>query len=112
MRDNLPRVMSIVEFYLRKNKKCRASDDYLYLCIARDICRVNGTPFADLTFKEFMEKRAELHVPKFESVRRARQKLQEQYPDLKPSKAVVQERTQLEKEYRIWVQRGLKKYAE
>ena len=112
MRENLPRVTKTVEYYLRKDKKCRVSDDYLYMCIVRDICRFAEKPFADLTFRDVMEHRAELGIPKFESVRRSRQMLQAEFPDLKPSKPVVQKRTELETEYRKWVQKGLRKYAE
>lgn len=112
MRENLPRVSKTVEYYLRKDKKCRASDDHLYMCIVRDICRFKNVPFAELTFRDVMENRAELGIPKFESVRRSRQKLQEEYPDLRPSKPVAQKRTELEREYRQWVKKGLSKYAE
>lgn len=112
MRENLPRVTKTVEYYLRKDKKCRASDDHLYMCIVRDICRFKELPFAEMSFRDVMENRAELGIPKFETVRRSRQMLQAANPELKPSKPVVQKRTELEKEYRQWVQKGLKKYAE
>lgn len=112
MRENLPRVTATVEYYLRKDKKCRASDDHLYMCIVRDICRFKELPFAEMSFRDVMENRAELGIPKFETVRRSRQMLQAAKPELKPSKPVVQKRTELEKEYRKWVQKGLKKYAE
>lgn len=112
MRENLPRVTKTVEYYLRKDKKCRASDDHLYMCIVRDICRFKELPFAEMSFRDVMENRAELGIPKFETVRRSRQMLQAANPELKPSKPVVQKRTELETEYRKWVQKGLKKYAE
>lgn len=112
MRENLPRVTKTVEYYLRKNKQSRASDDFLYMCIVRDICRIKGIPFRELTFMDVMEKRAELNIPKYESVRRARQKLQETYPELNPTKKVKQAREELEEEYRKWVQKGLRKYVE
>lgn len=112
MRDKLPRIMKTVEFYLLKNKQCRADDDYLYMCIVRDICNKTGRPFATLTFKEAMEHGAEYGFPNRETIRRCRQKAQELNPDLRPKKPVIQKRKELEMEYRLWVQKGLKKYVE
>jgi len=57
----------------------RNSDDALYL----EICLQANAIACNMSFKDVMAHRKDFGLPKFESVRRARQKMQSQYEELR-----------------------------
>ena len=74
----------------------RSDDDHLYSLVCEKICpAVNG-----LSFGTVIMRRKEMGLPAFESVRRARQKLQASYPELSGTSGVEAMRTVLEGEYK------------
>ena len=91
-KTKLRQIQEMVMFELRLYPETRDSDrvlsDYLY----RDFCGVT----ADDSFTSVMN-RADL--PKFESIRRARQKIQAEYEDLRGSKEVEEARFEAQEEY-------------
>ncbi len=74
----------------------RSDDDLLYSLVCEKICpAVNG-----LAFGTVIMGRKEMGLPAFESVRRARQKIQATYPELAGTSGVEAVRTVLEGEYK------------
>lgn len=63
----------------------RGDDTMLYL----EVCRAMNPMVMGLTFEMVLTHRKSLTIPKFESVRRARQLVQAQNPELKPSEEVI-----------------------
>lgn len=96
----LNNIQKLVEEILETNKKARGSDDLLYWLVAKECLKRNKVKISDLTAKDLFMKRAALGAPKTESVRRARQKIQVNRPDLRPDKETLAERAKEEKKYR------------
>lgn len=83
MRD-LCKVADLVKDILQENEQARNSDKILFFEVCK---RLNNSVLDEklgdvlLTFNNF-------NLPAFESVGRARRKIQEQHPELRPKKAV------------------------
>lgn len=80
----------------------RNSDSYLYLKVLE---RVAGTTEIDLkgmTVPYFLCNIKKLNFPYFETVRRARQKMQRRYPELKAVDEIEAARAENETEYRAF----------
>ena len=60
----------------------------------------NGNMSRKLNFRDVMVNHRDYGLPYFESVRRTRPKLQNKYPELRPSKEVQDARRQEEEDYR------------
>lgn len=71
-------VSKIVKQILREDQEARDNDDYLYCKVCE---RVNAISVNE-PFNKVMRNRKDLGFPPFETVRRTRQKLQEEYPEL------------------------------
>lgn len=91
----------LVKKILTDNKKTRGNDDLLYLEV------INSMNMASHTFDYIFRYRSELGIPPFETVRRSRQKIQAEYPELKPSKAVQDKRDEAEEIMREWANGNL-----
>lgn len=85
----------IVEDILRNNIRARGDDTYLYgrVCAAIDP-NIYQMPF--MVWAGFREK---YNLPKPESVRRTRQKLQHDFPELRPNKEIEMHRAEKEQDY-------------
>lgn len=79
---------AIVKNILEQDKRSRNSDDHLYSQVVKHISNQFYMPFFEMSVAEYFEQRNELPCPGFETVRRARQKLQEKYPELSASDKV------------------------
>ena len=97
---NLKSVAKIVHKVLEKDKKARNSDSYLYFRVLGILGQQRGMNVTMLPVSTFLINMNEWGFPPFESVRRARQKVQAQYPDLAPCKRVSEMRSENEEEYR------------
>ena len=75
---NIKRTSDLVKAILKEEPKARDSFPYLYymVCLAKNP-KALGMPFAQVIMNL-----KSLNLPPFESVRRARQKLQSAYPEL------------------------------
>lgn len=92
----LKNTSDIVKVILKKYPDTRNSDDLLYL----KVCEyVDGTHIS-LPFWKVIKDRKEYGYPPFESVRRSRQKIQAEFPELASNKVVQAKRTQNEKIYK------------
>ena len=96
MKNKLYATKALVKQVLEENEKARNSDNELYMEICR---RINPHVF----FKPFVEVISNLDIyglPPFETVRRTRQKLQSERPDLRPCDEVALFRAENETAYK------------
>lgn len=94
--SELKTIKKIVELILKVTPETRDNDELLYLNV---VIMVNPSAVF-MPFHEVMSMRKSLNLPAFETVRRARQKAQSQYPELAGSTACKEARTKLEDDYR------------
>ena len=87
---------------LKSNKSARCDDMLLYSCYAK------AKGVEDLT-EAFISRdfRHLFDLAPYETVSRIRRKLQEHYPELKATKAQIEEKKKAEKEYRLYA-KGVK----
>jgi hypothetical protein len=86
----------LVKDILVKNKKARDSDIVLYLKVME---RLNP-PTLTMPFGMVLRNLKELGLPCYDTVSRARRKIQSDNPDLQGSERVQDRRAELEEEYR------------
>lgn len=86
--NDIYKVKDIVETLLETKPMTRDDDDLLYLEIIRN-AGVSG-----VSVDHFLQNRRAMEIPPFESVRRARQKVQAEHPELKGTR--VEERKEAE----------------
>lgn len=89
---NLHETKKMVRGILERCPETRDNDDLLYLRVIRRYSADH------LTLNEFFTSRAALGIPSFETVRRSRQKVQEENPALKGKR--VEERAEAEEAFR------------
>ena len=75
-------VTKMVEEILTDNRNARNSDDYLYYTVCHKIACDRRIPLEQLNAEFFLLNRSQLGFPNHETVRRARQKLQHDNPNL------------------------------
>lgn len=75
---NIRQTSEVVKQVLTDQPETRNSDDLLYVAVC---AKFNGLA-VNLPFHRVMLNRKELNIPPFESVRRSRQKIQAEYPEL------------------------------
>lgn len=78
----LKKIESVVEKILERREDAREDDDILYLCV----CEYFHRGISSITVKEFFKTRKKTSCPNFASVVRARRKIFEKRPELKPPK--------------------------
>ena len=93
----------LVRSILRKDKQARNSDSYLYLKVISHTAEQNGVNLHGLSVPMFLLHGAEMGFVGFETVRRARQKVQQHHPELCACEAVEGFRAENEAEYRAFV---------
>lgn len=98
MRD-LKNTKKVVEILLRDDPQTRNSDSYLYLKVI-EVMATYPPAVMNMPVSEFLMRYKELGYPPFESVRRSRQKAQQEFPELKACKKVEEKRTENMKYYR------------
>ena len=86
--NKLYRVEETVKEFLINNPETRDNDTLLQKLV---MIKINPD-IANMPFSYVMDNRTNLGLPPFESIRRARAKLQRQYENLKPSKEVEEAR--------------------
>ena len=96
MKHRLFEVKALVKEVLEENEKARNSDNILYV----QICYMLNPSVAQLPFGEVMFYLDRYGLPPFESVRRTRQKLQAERPDLRPNDEVALFRAENETAYK------------
>lgn len=99
-------IKKIVLAILEENHQARSNDNLLYLLVLRHFAKGRELGLDNMAVPQFLMLRSTLGLPCFESVRRARQKLQAEHPDLGACEAVQDFRAINETEYREFSQGG------
>lgn len=99
MRD-LKKVKAMVYEMLKEHEGARNCDEVLYYLVCKRVLWIQGKPIQNMLLSSALLYRKELGLPKFESVRRARQKLQKEHQWLKPKKKVAELRAAEEERYK------------
>lgn len=92
------RVRSILE----RDEKCRNSDSFLYLQVLTEVGKEKGIDIEKMSIPCFFLNFHGAGLPPFESVRRARQKIQAAHPELAACERVKGYRAANETEYRAF----------
>lgn len=99
----LKSIKNHVKKILEYDPQARNSDDHLYLKLIEEALTADGEiapPACVMSIDFFFRNRKKLNIPSYETVRRARQKVQEQFSELRACEAVDSERIVLEEEFR------------
>lgn len=80
--DELKSTAKAVKFALENDVKARNSDDYLYFIICKEKLSEIGVDIKNLSLETALLWRKVYKLPAFETVRRARQKVQAECPEL------------------------------
>lgn len=99
--DDLTTLQKAVKSILESGKKYRSSDNLLYLRVLK-LAGVN----MDTSIFNFYDHFCDYNVPRFESVARARRKVQELYPELKSEEPVKKWRKENETAFRKYSREG------
>lgn len=97
---DLKTTTALVKALLEQYKQCRNSDSFLYLKVLEVIGMRKGIDIHSMSIPNFLLNMSGTAFPPFESVRRARQKIQEHHPELGACKAVADARAVNEDGYR------------
>ena len=102
MKKELQYTSQLVKLILEQDEKARNSDNYLYLRVLESIAasRKWNISLLSMSVSYFLLNMSEMGAPGFETVRRSRQKIQRQFPELAGSDAVGKMRTDREKAFR------------
>lgn len=101
--NEIYKVAKRVRTTLEKHPKTRNSDSYLYYIICRDILAALGLDIDRVSLSDGLLYRNSYSLPNYETVRRARQKIQEHCPELAALPEVEAVRIENEKEVREFV---------
>lgn len=99
---DLKNTTALVKSILEQDKQCRNSDSFLYLKVLSAAAKQKGIDLEKMTVPYFLLNLHGAGLPPFESVRRARQKIQAAHPELAACEAVEGFRADLETEYRAF----------
>ena len=97
----------IVRAVLQGHEKARNSDDYLYYLVCHIYGREYGYDVEHMSLGYFLVNRTKMEMPAFETVRRARQKLQQTYPELSAWDKVEGRRMMNEETFREYARSGV-----
>ncbi len=98
--NNLKTVTAVVRNILENYKQTRNCDGLLYLKVLEHYSYQKNIELRFLSVPTFLTQMDQMGFPGFETVRRARQKLQATYPQLSASETVQGFRADMEAEYR------------
>lgn len=102
MMNELKNTTALVKTILEQDKRCRNSDSFLYFRVLSVVAKQKGITLDFMTVPDFLLNFHGRHFPPFESVRRARQKIQEHNPELAACEAVEGFRMENEADFRAY----------
>ena len=79
---DLKNTTALVKSILEQDKQCRNSDSFLYLKVLSVVGKRKGIDIETVPVPYFLTNLQGTAFPPFESVRRARQKIQQHHPEL------------------------------
>lgn len=97
---DLKSTTAIVKAILEVDERARNSDSHLYMKVLELHGETTGIHYLRFPVSAFLEHMGKWGVPPFESVRRARQKVQASFPELASNRRVAQLRAENEEIYR------------
>ena len=100
--NDLKNTTALVKALLEEYKQCRNSDSFLYLKVLSVTGKRKGIDIETMSVPYFLLNLHGTAFPPFESVRRARQKIQEHNPHLAACEVVEGFRMENEKEFRAY----------
>lgn len=98
--NDLKAVSAIVKSILMENTRARNDDNVLYLMVLNHVSNRNGIDIQSMTVPVFLMKMKEYGLPGFETVRRSRQKVQADNPELEGTESTRRKRAKQEAVYR------------
>ena len=98
--NDLKAVSAMVKSILAEDTQARNDDNVLYLKVLQIVSNRNNIDLQSMTVPVFLLKMKEYGLPGFETVRRSRQKVQADNPELAGSEAVRRKRAKKETVYR------------
>ena len=104
---SLYQTSAIVKEILENNRRSRNSDTYLYLQVLYKVGLIKGIDVNAMPVTEFLMKRNKLGFPCYESVSRARRKLQAEYSELAGTDEVEEQKVINERVYKEYARRKL-----
>ena len=98
--NDLNAVSAIVKSILTQDSQARNDDNVLYLKVLQHVSDRNSIDLKSMTVPVFLLNMKHYGLPGFETVRRSRQKVQADNPDLAGNDAVRRKRAKQEAVYR------------
>ena len=99
---DLKNTTALVKSILEQDKQCRNSDSFLYLKVLSEVGKQKGIDLEKMSVPYFLLNLHGAGMPPFESVRRARQKIQAAHPELAACERVERFRAENEVQYRAY----------
>ena len=109
MNTRLYQTTNLVKEVLEENKRARNSDTYLYLQVIYKVGLLKEIDVNAMSVTDFLSKRNELGFPCYETVSRARRKVQEEHPELAACDDVEAQRVLKERVFRDYAKRKVRK---
>lgn len=98
---------ALVKTILIEDKQARNSDSFLYFKVLKKIGFEKNIDIDSMSVTSFLLKMKDYQFPAFETVRRTRQKLQADFPELSGNKEVQEHREANEAAFRNFARGGL-----
>ena len=98
--NDLKAVFAMVKSILAEDTQARNDDNVLYLKFLQIVSNRNSIDLHSMTVPVFLLKMKEYGLPGFETVRRSRQKVQADNPELEGTEATRRKRAKQEAVYR------------
>lgn len=103
---DLKNTTALVKSILEQDKQARNSDSFLYLKVLSVVADQKGVRLEAVSVPFFLLNLQGTEFPPFESVRRARQKLQRRHPELAACDTVEGFRAENEQKFRAYARAG------
>ena len=98
--NELKTATDIVKYVLEIDERARNDDAYLYYKVL-DVCgQRDDVSYVHMTVRDLLNHTKALGVPNFETIRRARQRIQQHCPELGACDKVARFRAEREQEFR------------
>ena len=88
MNNDLKSITKLVKAILERDSASRNSDSILYFRVINQIAMTKGDNMRNISTFDFLLNMKDWGYPPFESVRRARQKIQAEHPELASSERI------------------------
>ena len=105
-RTELKNTKALVKAILEEDERARNSDSFLYLQVLIRLGEGKGLDRVLHYVSIFLLHMAEWGFPPFESVRRSRQKLQAEFPELSANEKIAEQRAENEEAFREFAREG------